>query len=234
MASSFEACCAVMSSQKRKAPILPTPPAVSSRKRPPEVDVDDTIQPYAKRKAPILPTPPAVSSRKRPLEVDVDDTIQPHAKRPAFGSQKSRMELYVRLLDCQTWESYCRILNTIPKNDEFTIALALNDSAEWARLMALNQLEAQLYSRIIENISEIQMDKNRFDPKFLFPCVATNKFMETLPSSVRKCNICDKCFEEGSDIIWKFCGSHSLHNKCLRESFDQMPLIGTCDCILDA
>jgi hypothetical protein len=171
------------------ASVLSSPPSSSAQKR--RLDEDDEVWPDAKRKAleaPILPTsPPSVSTRKRPLEVD--DTGQPNAKRPAPllnesrtapFNQKDRMELYIHLRACRTWESYCRVLNAIPKTDEFTIALALNDSAEWARLRALSQLDARLYSRIIKNVSEIQMDKDRFDPKSLFPCVATKNFMETL------------------------------------------------------
>jgi len=232
---------------KRKAvdaSVLPSPPSSSAQKR--RLEEGDEGWPDAKRKAleaPTLPTsPPSVSARKRPLEID--DTSQPHAKRPALLQnefqtapfrQRDRMELYIHIRACRTWNSYCRVLNSIPKKNEFTIALALNDSAEWARLRALSQLDAQLYSRIIKTVSEIQMDKNRFDPKSLFPCVATTNFMETLPPSARKCNICRKHIQEGFDIVWKFCGNHTLHNKCFRESVDrlEMPLIGVCDCIPD-
>jgi hypothetical protein len=224
------------------ASVLPSPPSSSPQKR--HLDVDGGQQSNAKRKAleaPIFPTPLSpVTSRKRPLEVD--DTNQPHAKRrvslpnkslTVSFRQKDRMELYERLRACRTWEPYCQLLNAIPKTHEFTIALALNDSAEWARLRALSQLDAQLHSKIINIISEIQMDKSRYDPNSLFPCVATKDFMKALPSSAHTCNICRQDFLEGFDIVWKFCGSHSLHQKCFRENVDQMPLMGVCNCILD-
>lgn len=85
--------------------------------------------------------------------------------------------------------------------------MAINDIQEEFRPKALERLEqlGSLYLRIVSIISQIQIDKRWYDPKGLFPCVATDEFLDTSPPPARKCNICNERLKEGYDII-KGCG----------------------------
>jgi hypothetical protein len=128
------------------------------------------------------------------------------------------MKLQRRLELCKSWSSCCEVLNEIPKNNEHVPAIAINDMHEEFRLKALQRLEqlGSLYLGIVSIISQIQMDKRRYDPKGLFPCIATDEFLDTLPSPAPKCNICNEQFKEGHDIIKKGCGEHGLHSECFK------------------
>lgn len=131
-----------------------------------------------------MSTTPSLSARKRPLD-DHDDANQERIKRRAVGEvhtapidQKNRMELYLMLQSCKTWDTYRQILNLAYQDDEFKLALALNDSPERLRLKALEHLDEDSRPRIIRLISEIQLDQRYFDPSSLFPSIITHKIQK--------------------------------------------------------
>jgi hypothetical protein len=184
------------------------------------------------------------SSLKRLL--DDDDTKQPEAKRPRHSPYevrrddidvKSRLQLYDNLRRCQNWGEYCEILNAIPREYKFVLALAINDAPEELRLRALRELEFSRgvhYSRIVHEITEIQMKKSKFDPQSLFPPVATNEFVASLPTSAQTCSLCGGPFKVGYNMIPKWCGNHIMHERCAHRRVierGEMPLWGPCDCV---
>jgi hypothetical protein len=233
--------------QAMEISILPSHPLnLVSRKRHLDDLSNDGEQYSSKRPAPeasVLPNSGFSSdqSRKRPVE-EVDDTYQAHVKRRALdlpvdgqdagSSYEDKMALYTNLARCQTWDSCCQVLNKISEMGEHVLALGIIYAHEEFRLRALKQL-GSLSLRIVHVMSQIQIDKTRHDPKGLFPCIATNEFLDTLPLPLRKCNICNERFEQGYDFVKKGCGAHGMHRQCLMESLmrGNQPLWGLCGCL---
>jgi hypothetical protein len=119
-------------------------------------------------------------------------------------------------------------------HDVRLLALAINDMGR-RREKALGQLDPELYDAVINIISEIQIDKTKYDPQSLFPVVATNQFLESLLVPKRSCYLCHQKFTEGYDIHWKYCGKHGMCDDCI-QNCDQHagnPLLGLCDCVQD-
>lgn len=233
--------------QATKAAVsLPLAPALSNRKRRTD-DIGDDDTPHKRGKwqdeqatkaAVSLPLAPALSNRKQPADDtgDDDDTPQKRVKwqdeDDFFFNQKARMAIYQILQTCETWNDYHPYLNMAYKESTLILALALIDSPEELRLKALNVLNDDIRSLIINLISRIQEDKDRFDPKGVFPTVITRELVGMNLSAI-SCNICNGGFVEGNDVVLKNCGNHLLHLKCFRDSVTdgEMPLLGPCECI---
>ena len=180
-------------------------------------------------------SPSASPSRKRKPETESTGAGPLTKKlRSSPPNPQDRAKFYIRLGSVLDWPHFCELFNAISKRDEFAIALALNDSPQWARLRALKQLKDDVRSRILHNIFKIQLDRDDLDPKSLFPCVATKEYMGSLPSSAQTCNICQDPMKEGFDFIWKPCGKHVLHPECLGANIGQAPLSAVCSCVLDS
>lgn len=118
------------------------------------------------------------------------------------------------------------------------LALAINDSREEHRLRLLKRLKGKYpddYSQVIKMISELQILRKKLDPKQIFPCVATDDYIATLPEDAQKCAYCAFCFREGYDIIEKLCGKHNFCRKCFekRVKDGRNPLHGYCSCLRD-
>ena len=180
-------------------------------------------------------------TRKRQRE-DPDDNDQSFPKQAVDGSQgvinpKNRMDIYEGLHTFRTWKECYETLNLLPNGDLRTVAWMITDLPEWARLRALRELRNNhnaRYWKIINLISEMQMNKSSNDPNSLFPCVFTREYGYTILSPARRCYHCNKEFEEGATMVWKSCGKHTMHIKCLSrlledESYE--PLVGYCPCI---
>ena len=228
--------------KKRRVTTLVASLVPNSRKR--KLEEENGDEPPSKRHVSFsLPQEPSSSDRKRPLD-EVDDVDEPQAKRQAvdvdritFIDLKSRMELFLILKACKEWKYYSPILNISHKIGEVALALALNDSPEPLRLRALEKLNPDELSQMSSLISEIQLDKARFDPKSIFPSVITGQVINKLPKDVdgdkASCLICHRDFIPFSDVIWKGCGNHIMHPRCFRKrvSEGEIPLIGPCACI---
>lgn len=231
----------------------PNNPVSLSRKRPFDRDGEADNWPRAKRQTvqalASLISSSSVSTRKRSREVSDDDEQTHKRSRKDTDDEKLQSKDLTRsprqFLDfrtnlksimqrCITWEMCCEMLNAIPHTDEQLLPLVLNDLPEWARLKAFDQLQSdnKMHQKIIEDISNFQKERSRYDPKSLFPCVSTPSFLNTLPSPARLCYICAKVFTSGASIIWKPCGRHTLHEECLRTHINDLhtPLFGLCGC----
>lgn len=178
--------------------------------------------------------PPTAPSRRR--QTGEDNTspgkrLQGRSERLIhLARQKSRKGRYLRLLAYQDLSEACRAeLSVANSESRIPLALAFIDLAENVRLEALRLLGAALRLELFNYISEIQISKDKFNPKSLFPCVATKDFIGTLPFSARNCSICEDEFQDGYDVIWNGCGKHTFHFACYQISIDQKqrPL---CDC----
>jgi len=149
------------------------------------------------------------------------------------------METFQMLQKCKIFNDCLSILNDVYKEDgELRLALALNDCKERYRRDALKKLDPEMRLRIVRLISNVQLDKARFDPRSLFPSVITEEIINTLVADKKlkekpSCEICHDTFNECADIIWKNCGRHLMHLECFkfRKGFGEMPLIGPCACI---
>ena len=185
-------------------------------------------------------------SRKRRQDA-IDSTDEPVTKRqqiidPRLSIDlKSRMQLFLVLQGCKTWNTYDTILNMTHKSNEVKFALALNDSPQKLRLKALERLDHDTYTRILALICEIQLDRKRFDPTSSFPTVVTYQLLAALlsdqtsstSSAMPSCLICQSKFVDGTDVVWKGCGKHLMHEECFREKATEgeIWLRGPCNCI---
>jgi hypothetical protein len=156
---------------------------------------------------------------------------QPEWKEPQEIDQEKRMQTFLSLLSKKKWKSICKALNET-SYDKFNLALTINDMPERFRNRAFEQLGCHWYHIVMDYISEVQMNKDKFDPNSGFPAAATPQFLETLPKSMQRCNVCYCGFETGEDIIQKSCGKHVLHRNCLMQlmELDELPIHGLCDC----
>ena len=205
---------------------IPLPsPAVISRKRQREDSDEDDQQ-----------------TKKRTRE-DPDDNGQLSLEQAADSpqpslNQKHRMSIYKSLHTFKTWNECCETLKLIPNENIRMMALAVTDLPEWSRLAALRELREKhhQYREIIKSISELQINKRWNDPGSLFASCFTQEYSNTLLSSARQCYHCNQAFEEGATMVWKSCGKHTMHKKCLKELFEDKsyePLVGDCPCILE-
>ncbi|KAF2181301.1 hypothetical protein K469DRAFT_692169 [Zopfia rhizophila CBS 207.26] len=149
---------------------------------------------------------------------------------PEEIDQWKRMQTYIALLSKKEWNSIYEVILTM--DDLFDIALTINDMPEYFREKLLSRMKYHIYHTVVDYITEIQMNKGKFDPNSLFPVVATPQFLETLPKPMRRCNVCYQGFSGGKDIIQKYCGRHALHRHCLMRQMERndLPLHGPCDC----
>src|SRR3954453_19675788 len=102
--------------------------------------------------------------------VEPEDPPAPRLK----GGYKfeNRLKIHRSLSTFSGWSTICDILNKVPKDDKRKLAHALNDLPERARKRALGQLKANFpstYSTCINIISEFQIEKDRLDPRHVFP-----------------------------------------------------------------
>lgn len=156
-----------------------------------------------------------------PPSADVNSEILKY--RAIFMSIVNRLE---------TWEDCLPLLNDAAVSYS-KLAVLINDLPEELRLEALDRVRengSEAYSAVIDNITLLQADENPWDPGSLFPRVATDEFLRSLPASARRCLLCDGEFKEGRDIIMKNCGRHSMHHECLRSS-ERNVLFQICDCV---
>lgn len=169
--------------------------------------------------------------RKAPPTSGLGDRSARLARLTHLAHEKTRVGRYLRLLACQDPPgAHWAELNVAFSEGHLSLALAFNDLAESIRLEELRSLSASARSELLEYISEIHMNKRKFDPDSLFPCVATKRFMDTLPLSARSCSICGDVLQDGFDVIWKGCGKHTFQIECFKDSIgqNQRPL---CDCL---
>ena len=71
---------------------------------------------------------------------------------------------------------------------------------------------------------------------YFFPCVAMDKFVETLPSTAKECMQCHNLFSQGVEIVWKPCGQHAFCLKCWKMRVDGLkgfpqPYNAWCPCV---
>jgi hypothetical protein len=197
-----------------------------------------------------LPTPePEESSpsfsKKRGRD---ESTDVPEAKRANNSSIKSadkskpsydyayRIKLHTKLRKCATLEDCAKILNVIPGGNLIALAFAINDAKEEHRLQLLDQIPPNLSTQISEILANAYMDKRRYDPKSLFPSIASPKLMQVLPLDERVCNICKSEFEKLRDMLPKGCGKHSFHKDCLIKELQsgKVPFFALCECLAAA
>jgi hypothetical protein len=151
--------------------------------------------------------------------------------------QKARMEIYKILHNFKSWDETCQTLNIFSKDDVSAIAFAITCLPEWARLKALRGLRENDHERswaIIDYVSEWQSYKTMNDPGSLFPHIFTKKYGDKLRSSAKQCYYCGQHYEEGANMVWKACGKHTMHTKCLKtllENDSYEPLVGYCQCV---
>ncbi|KEY75292.1 hypothetical protein S7711_08633 [Stachybotrys chartarum IBT 7711] len=211
--------------------------AVAFQKRKLEDDETDT-NPPAKRKASDGDAGITVKNHKRPLEEEDDTNQRPTKRQPQANPFKSiakdRMELKNAFRDC-TWHQYLQVLSMFGK-DTHSIAIALMDSPEGLRLRAIQALKDNYRNEVVDAISDIQINKNRFDPYNLFPSIITHQILSRLLVESAVCLICQDGFVDCTDVIWKHCKQHLMHTACFRRvvAQGQMPLFGYCDCIKDS
>ncbi|RSL48168.1 hypothetical protein CEP54_013061 [Fusarium duplospermum] len=196
------------------------------------------------------------SRHKRPAP-DMEESSLPerNAKRPALNTThgksaeyESRLKIYQMLHECTHWDAFCYILNTAHELGDMTLALTLHDSPSAMRLKALKQLRPEWRKRLIELVTDIEHEKELFDPRSLFPTVVTDSFLDFLSISNANmrgkaivCVICERGFcgknVEGAidieEVIWKDCGTHLMHAKCYRSKVleGDMPHVGPCPCV---
>lgn len=131
------------------------------------------------------------------------------------------MGIYTVLHTVRTWKECYELLNLLPTSNLRVVAWAITDLPEWARLKALRELrnKANQYREIIKHMSDIQINRDLNDPSSLFPCVFTREYGKTLLHAAIECYHCKDKFEEGDTMVWKSCGKHSTHIKCLRKLY---------------
>ncbi|KAJ0100731.1 zinc finger protein [Diaporthe amygdali] len=122
-----------------------------------------------------------------------------------------RRKLYNILFRAKSFNDLIPTLNMVWDRD--SLALALNDTPETYRIRAFNQLRERnpdAYKELVGKVSSLQriVYEKELDPTFLYPRVATNSFMATLPPEARQCFDCGKEFDEFSDMIWRPCRKH--------------------------
>lgn len=100
------------------------------------------------------------------------------------------------------------------------------------RFKAVNLMNAWHAKAINEIITMIQSNSAKYDPKSVFPIVATNEFIKTLPDQVQYCYTCNIRYKEYEKIIWKSCGKHTIYSYCLKNLMlaNELPLVGPCGC----
>lgn len=151
-------------------------------------------------------------------------------EEPEEVNEEKRMRNYITLLSATSWSETKSILSGI--GDNFYLALAINDMPEIYRYKAVNLMNAWRGKAVREIIIMIQSNRAKYDPKSVFPIVATHDFLETLPDQAQTCYTCGIGFSGYENIIWKSCGKHTLHSYCLRELLqaNELPLVGPCGC----
>ncbi|KAH6883893.1 hypothetical protein B0T10DRAFT_410712 [Thelonectria olida] len=165
---------------------------------------------------------------KRPVG-ERPDADEPQAKRQTLDKplttlihQKFRLDLYQALNKCKSWSKYYPILNYSHKIGEKELAIALHDSPEWLRLQALQRMERlnrDMKPRMLALISEIEIDKEQFDPLSIFPSVITGKSL-------------DELFPGEEEILCSICGDNFRFSEAASKIKDgEMPLVGPCECV---
>ncbi|KAM5350864.1 hypothetical protein ACJZ2D_017170 [Fusarium nematophilum] len=151
-------------------------------------------------------------------------------EEPNIVDQEQRMRVYIDLLSATSWAETKSIIGNI--HDVFYVGVAIHDMPELYRYRAINHLNAWREKTINRIITVIQCNKDKYDPDSIFPIVATDEFMETLPDRARQCCVCFTSFNLYENIIWKACGKHTLHSYCLRSLLEanELPLFGPCGC----
>ncbi|KAH6883881.1 hypothetical protein B0T10DRAFT_463246 [Thelonectria olida] len=157
-------------------------------------------------------------------------SYQSQWEEPDEVDQEKRMRTYIALLSATSWNETKPILAGI--HDKFYFALAINDMPELYRFKASTLLNPWRAKAVNEIITMIQPNKTKYDPKSVFPIVATDEFTKTLPAQAQRCYICNIRFNVYQNIIWKSCGEHTMHSYCLREllTANELPLVGPCGC----
>lgn len=117
-----------------------------------------------------------VNNHKHPLEED-DDTNQRRTKRqppanPFKSMAKDRTELKQTLQD-GTWREYLQVLRMFGK-DAHSIVIALVDSPEGFWLRAPWKMKDTYRNEVMDAVSDIQINKERFDLYTLFPSIIMN------------------------------------------------------------
>lgn len=129
-----------------------------------------------------------------------------------------------------SWEDAFEKLRKI--RGRYYIAFAINDMPEAFRMKVIKQFKYE-HSITVENIlTNIQIYRKKYDAKSVFPVVATDAFLRTLPASAQRCNFCSRRFQILEDMHWKYCKKHAIHSRCLRNLWlsHENPLYGPCDC----
>lgn len=139
-----------------------------------------------------------------------------------LSKQRDRRGRYLRLSACD-FVSDTHWTELVEANAEgpLSLALTVNDLPERIRLETLNKMVTSLKVELLNLISDIQLNKDKYDPRSLYPLVATRKFMATLPPSAQECVICGEVFRDGYDVCWRSCGEHTVHFECYKSSINR-------------
>jgi hypothetical protein len=136
-------------------------------------------------------------------------------------------------------EDYTKLLSSWFRRQDggYYFTWILNDSPEDWRLTILQHLEndhKQEYETHINQLTELQTQRNDSLTDQHFQCVATNQYLKSLPKSAHECSKCYRSFQEGSDMIWRACENHAYCGKCWYEQASRSirPMLKSCTCLL--
>ena len=127
------------------------------------------------------------------------------------------------------------------ETDRVGLAEVMHVCPQDLRLAILRKLDPLSESNILSEITDLERQKQKNDPKSIFPTIMT----DILASEYKRrpiCNICQHGFCDANkkpvpieDVVKKACGSHMMHWACFRQKVidGEMPLHGPCPCFGD-
>lgn len=131
------------------------------------------------------------------------------------------------------------IAQAFEESDSATFAEIIHDCPQDLRLLTLMKMDPKSRSNVLDQISQIEIEKQKNDPKSIFPTVMTDILAGTHFNNPI-CIICDKGFCNANEnnrvpienVVKKECGTHIMHWACFRQNVidGKMPLHGPCAC----
>jgi hypothetical protein len=198
-----------------------------------------------------VPEPlPKRVARHRPVTLTHDDDDGVGYEAQSLPGPETRDSVYsVRVKNYKLFESSVNEENLwdymaqiYEESDRTTLAEVMHDCPQNLRLATLARLDAKSKSVLLSQISDIERQKQKNDPKSIFPTIMTDMLAREHSSSPI-CMICHDGFCSANrenpvdieNVVKKTCGSHIMHWACFRRKVidGEMPLHGPCACFED-
>jgi hypothetical protein len=172
-----------------------------------------------------------------------------------FNDAQDRVRVYDAMSKVKDDDDYTTTVNTACEVGEEALSRILHDSPPDKRDLVLREIrnyqsDPTMYSRIVQNISDLEIHSGIIDPFGLLPKVVTRAFLQRFLKKERKkgdrrdevkCHCCGGLFctpageSDVQNVVWKLCGRHVMHLDCFVKAIKEgeMPLYGFCECVAE-